>query len=497
MPFFWQSLDALSEPMPMPLAKASSPPNQPAEFEKLVPPGAPRATISNGTLPLSVVAAYRQTNAVVDTFQGDADSSSVLNEMLGQWYRSGPGPDVEQQTLQPFKYDPKVWTNLANSNGEVSIDAAGHVSGKASAAFRVFRLNTKDPRYDYFLVTLDGLNKVTGFNGCEYRFPRWYCEWLNRGLRLSVRLAKSTNPSVGIGNITEAEPKNAVTSGKYEISEGYDLKAEVSCEVGDSAGVASRVRTGPLTEHLQPQDAKCGVGGGASYSSKVTQTWDIQSRTVHNYTAPSGTTGDWDMAFSGWSSDTCKGGPFPEDSKSAGDFGAAAIIRVPRDVIYTSPAPRLMLVATLSGRTIGWEYFARCDGFDYQSSWALFPTFELPTFFVSATTGLAVPAGGSNQFVITTKIPDADIGLGASLSLFKNGEILKPGDVGLKITADDRTAYAIVAKRPDIMPRVQTWTITATATAPKTTYKLYIDTVPGGATDTVRLGPIEVPLTIQ
>ncbi len=500
LPFFWQSLDALSEPASMPLAMASSPPNEPPQFKKFVPPGAPRASVSNGVLPSLIVAAYRQTNGVVDTFQGDADSSSVLNEMLDQWHQTGAGPDADativQQTIQPFRFDPKVWMNLGNYNGEVAIDASGRVSGRASAAYRVFRLNTRDPKYDYFLITLDGLNKVQGFNDCKYDFPRFYCEWLNRGLRLSVRLARSTDPSTGIGNITEAEPKNAITSGKYEISEGYDLKGEISCEVGDSAGVSSQVRPSPFTERLQPQAAKCGVNGGATYSSKVTQTWDVQSRTIHNYTAPSGTTGDWDMTFSGWS-DNCKGGPFPEDLKTTGDFGAAEIIRVPRDVIYTSSAPRLMLVATFSGRTIGWEYLLRCDGYEYQSSWALFPTFELPTFFVNATKGLAVSAGSSGQFVITSKIPDADIGLTANLVLIKNGEKLDPKDVGLKITADDRTAYAILSNRPDIMPRVQTWTVTASATAPKTTYKLYVDTVPGGETDNVRLGPIEVPLTIN
>ena len=499
MPFFWQTLGVLSEPVPMPLAIASSPPNVPVEFTKVVLPGTPRASIDSGILPLSVVAAYRQTDGTVNTFQGGADSSSELNEMLGQWHPTAAGPDAgalgEPHSLQPFKFDPSVWMNLGSYNASASIDASGHVSGTANGAYRLYRLNTRDPRYDYFLITLDGLNKVSGFNGCVYKFPTNYCEWLNRRLKLSVYLARVSDPKTGIGNIIEAEPKSAATSGKYEISEGADLTAEVNCSVGDSAGVAKGGKNPAVTGALQPRETGCGVSGGATYSSKVTQTWDIQSRTVHNFTTPLGTTGDWEMTFTGWE-DNCKGGPFPEDSKTAGDFGAATIIRIPRDVIYTSPAPRLMVVASVQGGTVGWEYLINCKGFEYRSGWAVFPIFELPVFFVSPTT-IAVPAGGSRQFTINSKVPDADIGLTPSLLLVKNGKILDPASVGLDITADDRTAIAIYQKRPDIVPRVQVWKITASPTAAKTTYTLFVDTSPGGETDNVRRGPIEVSLTIN
>lgn len=503
IPFLWQSLDALTAPIPMPLAVASSSPKEPAAFRysKVVPPGAPRAWVSSGTLPLSVVAAYRETNGVVDTFQGDADSTSVLNQMLDQWNRAGPGPHASaaerQNTLQPFKFDPKVWTNFGNFDTSVSINGPGRVSGKGSAGFRVFRLNTKDPKYDYFLITLDGLNQVQGWNDCKYDFPRFYCEWLNRGLRLTVYLARINSPQTPIGTIFEAEPKSAITSGKYEISEGAELKTEVNCAVGDQAGMANLVQIYPVAEHLRPQEVKCGVNAGATYSSSVTQSWDVQSRNVHNYTAPLGTTGDWDMTFSGWNDQTCKGGPFPEDLKTAGDFGAAEIIKVDRNLIYGAGQPRLQLAATLRGRTIGWEYLLNCSGSEYQSGWAIFPTFELPTFYVN-TTQLTVRAGGSSQFVVSSKIPDAEIGLGASLWLIKNGTFIKdPSKVGLTVTADNKTAYAIAAKRPDIMPRVQTWTISAATSAEKGTYTLYVDTVPGGATDNVRSGPLEVSLTIN
>jgi hypothetical protein len=502
MPFFWQSLDALSQPISMPLAIASSPPNEPREFEKVAPPGAPRAPVSNGTLPLTVAAAYRQTNGVVDTFQGAAASNPALDGLLTE-FSAGAGADgqrrVEQPNLQAFTIDPKVWMELGSYNSSVSVDASGRISGTASGGYRIYRLNTRNPRYDYFLVTLDGLNKVQGFNNCKYDFPRYYCEWLNRGLRLSVYFARISDARVGVGEVTEAQPKSEVTQGKYEVAEGADLKAELNCSVSDSAGSEDLVRPGPVGAQVQPQDAECGVTAGGTYSTKVTLTWDIKSRTVHNYTAPLGTTADWDMTFGGWTPETCKGGPFPEDSKTSGDFGAAAIIRVPRDVIYNSSAPRLMVVAQIQGRTTAWEYLLRCDGYEYQSGWAQYPIFELPTFSVdaNATKGLTVPAGGSAKFVITSKRPDLLTGIPASLWLVKDGTIKKFSDVGLKATADNETALAIARKTWDIIPRVQTWTVTAGATAPKTTYVLYVDTYPGGETDSVRLRPIAVPLTIQ
>jgi hypothetical protein len=502
MPFFWQSLDALSMPISMPLAIASSPPNVPEKFKKAIPPGAPVAKVSSGTLPLTVVAAYRQSNGVVDTFQGDADSSSVLNDMLTQWEKAGSGPNadaaVEQPDVQPYAIDPKVWMELGSYHGDIAIDASGHVSGRADGGYHIYRLNTRNPRYDYFLITLDGINQAS-FNNCKYEFPRYYCQWINRGVRLSAYLAKDSNPRAGLGEVIDAAPKSEVTTGTYTSEEGAELKAELNCSVGDSAGAEDLVRPGPVSERVLPQDAECGVTAGGTYSTKVTVTWNVKSRTVHNYTAPNGTTADWDMTFAGWP-DGCKNNGLPEDSKSTGDFGAAAIVRIPRDQIYNVTPPRLMVVLQLQGRTIGWDYLLSCsDAYQYTSAWSQTPIFQLPTFSVdaNATKGLTVPPGGSAKFQVISQRTDLLTGIPASLWLVKDGAIKKFSDVGIKMTPDNETGLAIARKTWDIMPRVQTWTITAGATAPKTTYVLYVDTVPGGETDSVRLRPIAVPLTIQ
>lgn len=503
IPFFWQSLDALSAPIPMPLAIASSPPNVPREFKKYAPPGAPLASVSNGTLPLSLVAARRQTSGVVDTFQADADSSSELNDLLAQWHKTGTradaGAPVEHPNVEPFKIDPKVWMELGSYFGSVAIDAPKHVSGNASGGYNIYRLNTRNPRYDYFLVTLDGLNKVE-FN-CRDGGTVYYCEWLNHSVQLSVYLAQDSNPKKGIGEVVDYAPTSEVSTGTYTNEEGAELKAELNCTVGDSAGAEALVRGGPVSPQVRPQDAECGATAGGTYSTKVTVTWNVKSRSVHNYTVKNGTTADWDMTFAGWP-DGCHNKGIPDDSKTSGDFGAAAIVRVPRDLIYNVNPPRLMVLAQLRGRTLAWDYnvFRCSDGLRYESAWSQAPIFQLPTFSVdpNATQGLTVPAGGSAQFLITSKRTDLLTGIPASFWLAKDGNLIKKfSDVGIKLTPDSETALAMQRKTWDIIPRVQTWTVTAAATTPKGAYILYVDTFPGGETDSVRLRPIIVPLTIR
>jgi hypothetical protein len=420
--------------------------------------------------------------------------------MLAQWQKSraGPGADVEQPSVQPYTIDPKVWMQMGSYFGEAPIDASGHVSGYANGGYRVYRLNTNNPRYDYFLVTLDGLNKVE-FN-CRDAGTVYICEWLNHSVRLSAYLAQDTNPRVGIGEVVDYGPKSEVSTGTYTNEEGAELKAELNCSVGDSAGAEDVMRSGPVGPQVRPQDTECGVNAGGTYSTKVTVTWNVKSRSVHNYTAINGTTADWDMTFAGWP-DGCHNKGIPDDSKTSGDFGAAAIIRVPRDKIYNVNPPRLMVVAQLQGRTIAWDYnvFRCSDAIRYQSAWAQTPIFQLPTFSVdpNATKGLTVPPGGSTQFRIISQRTDLLTGIPPSFWLVKDGAIKKFSDVGIKMTADNDTTLAIARKTWNIMPRVQIWTVTANSTAPKATYTLYVDTFPGGETDSVRLRPIVVPLTIQ
>lgn len=503
LPFFWQSVSALTAPIPISSARVSSPAEPaPFRYSKIVPPGAPRATVSNGMLPLSAIAAIRRTDGVVETFQGFADSTSILNGMLNQWQhthaqtRLGAEAPAAKNLLVR---DPKVWMELARAGNSVQINDDGRQSGTASTGFVIYRLNTGNKLYDTFLVTVEGNNSVTGFNGCVFNGGSggrgYYCEWINavgNGLRVNAYLSTPGNASAPLGKITDAQPKNATTSGTYEISEGADLTAEANCAVTDSAGLATNASSASSS-------SSCGVKIGGTYSTKVTQTWDVKSRTIVNYTAPQGaTTGDWAMKFNGWNSDSCgKAGTLPADLKNAGDFGAAEIIRIPRNLIYTSSKPSLMLVGSYQGGTGAWYYLFSCSDLrESRAGNAVYQTFALPEFAVNRT-AITIKAGGSDQFVITSKNPNLDAGLIPSLSLVGRGKVINPQSVGLDIAADNRSALAIKSKDEARMPLVQTWTITAASSATKGTYSLFLDTFPGGETDSTRSGPLEVTLTIN
>jgi len=383
--------------------------------------------------------------------------------------------------------------------GTAQINDAGHQSGSASAGFVVYRLNTKNPMYDTFLITIQGVNSVTGFNGCKFNGGSggrgYYCEWamgaIHEALTVQASLASEGTVSA-LGQIVDSQPKNAVSSGTYTLEEGADLKAEVNCSVTDTAGVEAGDKSASSAYD------SCGVTAGGTYSTKVTQTWNVHSRNIRNRTAPNGTTADFGMAFSGWNGNSCTNpGSLPDDSKSTGDFGASAIVRIPRSAIYTSPTPRLRLIAPFRGGTASWYYLFTCsDPNVAQGTLALSPVFELPTFSVAPTT-IVVTAGSSSRFDIYSKNPELNCGLMPSLWLFKNGKFIAPAKAGLDITADDKTALAILRKSPEQVPRVQTWKITASSAPTKGTYTLFVDTSPGGESDSTRYGGIPVSLTIN
>lgn len=502
--FYWQSLNEMSQPIPMPSADVSSPTNERKEFEKLAPRGAPVATVFNGVLPLSVVAAVRQGDASVGTFQGYADSKAILDRMLGRWESVNAGlvtdafAPAAPPSPKPLTHDPKVWMEVGRYSSSSQINDAGHQSGTASAGFVVYRLNTSNPKYDTFLISIQGTNSVTGFNGCKFNGGTGgrghYCEWTNwvgEALTMHVEIATAGGISA-LGQIVDSQPKNSVSTGTYELSEGADLKAEVNCSVTDAAGVEGSNASSSSAYN------SCGVTAGGTYSTKATQTWNVQSRNIRNRTAPNGTKADFGMAFSGWNGNSCTNpGSLPDDLKSTGDFGASAIVRIPRYAIYTSSTPRLRLIAVYRGATASWYYFLSCsDANPAQAAEALSPEFELPTFSVQPT-NLSVSAGNSVKFAIYSKNPELDCGLMPSLWLFQGGKFIAPAKAGLEITADNQTALAILRKRAELAPRVQTWTVAASSKSTKGTYTLFVDTHPGGESDSTRLGGIPVTLTIN
>jgi hypothetical protein len=464
----------------------------------------------SSTLPYQVSAAYEDLTGLVHLFQGASGSMRTLNQMVHDWNQ----PDsVHPWTEKPaggelsYTVDPHVWTEIGDVASQQTMYDGKFSTGTVGGFWQIYRLNTNNPSYDYFMVRYTGNQSVSSFNNCTYDWAKFgiVCAFANKNFVIYGRFQKGKGQDVG--EVIDSSPKSQVVDGTYSAEGGFDLGGQIGCQIGDAPGVSSvgRAVVRPaafFNRTVTPNvGAKCSPTVSANYSSKVSETWKVQSFSISNYTKPGSSKASWQGSFDLPNAGSGSCDKYRENAKGSGDMGAIAIFRVKRSDIYNNDGVgKVHFYAQLEGRTTAQSHLlGSCGGFRdwdqyaYNDTW---PEFGMPTLKVLQTALSLKAHQGSAKLLIDSKRPLDNVGLAPNLSLFRNGALIDPSSVGLSIWPDDQTGYAIQNDQGSAYPRLQTWTITS-SNAQTGTYTLFIDTAPGGQTDSTRSGPIAVSITVN
>lgn len=393
--------------------------------------------------------------------------------------------------LQPHqrwttKIDHRVWTPFTAYNTQLNLADEGKNSGWALQGGTIFRMNTRDPDYDYFLLELNGYEKVLEFNGCPYdaRRAARYCEYMNGGFTMKVTLGVE---GAVVGTVTEQSPSGRIDTRYYDMAVGASLASKESCEAGWTPGL---MRAAPAV-------AACKT----PISSEASDRYFPESVTGEDLTRTGGDAAEFKANFGSIDSPHCHGN-FPRESTGEGSIAIFAIVRVPRTKLYDSQAhPSIDVVDHMYGYNRSIRVAAgSCAGlttFDHRDSNGYTRPELLPAFHVpAAAQGLRVSSTGTVALAIDSHSHYTIEGLQPSLMLERDGAPIDPSSVGLSFEPDSESAAALARKSRWSFPPHGVWMIVA-HNAVKGTYTVLVDTSPGGQADTLRNGPIAVPLTIQ
>jgi hypothetical protein len=392
---------------------------------------------------------------------------------------------ASQQRIPP-KIDARAWSAFTIYSSQVNLLDEGRATGLAVNSGSYYRLNTRDPDNDYFLLEMVGLEQVREFNGCPFdaRRASRYCEYLNGGFTMETSLMVNGAP---VGSVVDDSPRGRIDHRYYAVSVGASLANEVSCEAGWTGGLmVAAPAVAPCTKPL---------------SAVATYNYYPETVTGENLTQLGASTVQWRAEFVGMDHPHCKGN-FPSNSTSEGNIGAFAIVRVPRGALYGANASPTL---TISDKNDAFNRSYRvaagsCAGlttFNHRDRNAHAREDLLPEFKVAAAAhGLRVHADGTATLAIDSHTVYDFRGLAPSLEFLNNGAIVDPKSVGITFSPDAATAYALQPKSSGTFPAHGTWTISA-HNAIKGTYTVLVDSAPGGQADRLRNGPIAVTLTVE
>jgi hypothetical protein len=388
--------------------------------------------------------------------------------------------------VSPVRLDARAWGYFTADSTQVNLLDENKRTGFALASATFYRLNTRDAKYDYFLLEVSGRENVHDFNGCPYdaRRAARYCEYVNGGYAMEMSLAVN---GVATGSVIEDSPRGRIDTPTYHVSVGSSLGKEISCEAGWTAGVMmAAAAVAPCKTPL---------------SADATSHFSPETVTGDNLTQLGGSSVAWNADFASIDRPHCKG-DFPSESRSSGALWRVAIVRVPREVLYGGQAhPTLTVrdqihaynrsIRVAAGSCAGLTTFEHRDSNGYERTYDL-PEFQVP----AAAHGLRIDSNGTASLATDSHSMYSAFGLAPSMQLQRDGTTIDPKTVGLSFVPDPETANALAPKSRSSFPPHGVWTIVA-RNAHKGNYVILVDTAPGGQADGLRDGPISVNLTVE
>lgn len=425
--------------------------------------------------------------------------------------------DCVAKTLQQ-----SAWLRLGDGTQTDDIADGRWTAGQMSTAYTLYRLNTVDPNYDWFLVSLRTQLKTNYWNGCNTGGTRG-CWWFNVADDVTAYMVLISNTSNPIGTVTAHSPNTPVTSGTYTTSSGFTVGAQAACTYAFQTGndppsnVMGAIARPRPEETTSPTGSTCSAGISGSYSTSVSETWNISSLSTYDETNNGSTSAEWKDAFNTSFGSNCQGTP-PGNTISSGGGGKLIIFRVPRSALYGSGNAAQtvgILVHVYAEEANFWTWYGSCIG-NNSTGFSMIiwhdSYFSLPQFNVYTSDPRVAPApspapalgngtapsvtltrGGSVTLYVTSRSGSPDWGLAfAYQPTDKNGNPLTNiSAVGLSATKD---FFSNVSRVP---PQYATLTLSATKTATPGTYYVLFDTNPAGEADQVRSGPIPVQVVVK